>query len=65
MTRTHSCSLCGSEDGVAVSLVEWREPIDGRRFESLPRCRDRRACQERVALIGDEWPLVEPKRVPA
>lgn len=51
-----ACVLCGVEDhGVSVSLVEWREPIDGRRFDAVARCKDREACRRRVEASGEEW----------
>lgn len=58
MTRP-ACVLCGSDVEVGVSLIEWREPINGRRFESVPRCRNRRTCRERVALLGEPWPAAD------
>jgi len=64
MTRTEACLLCGGISDVSVSLVEWREPIDGRRFEALPRCRDRSACRERCELLGDPWLVVDPGPAP-
>jgi hypothetical protein len=39
-------------------LCEWREPIAGRRYEHLPRCRDVEACWGRVtSVLGEDWPV--------
>lgn len=57
-----ACLLCGADTGeVTVRLVEWAEPIGGRRYESLPRCRDIDACWSRVALLGEPWPLADDR----
>lgn len=51
-----SCALCGHEDHeVTLSLVEWKVPIEGHRFDAIPRCRDRAACRLRVEASGEEW----------
>lgn len=57
-----TCLICGhTSRDVSVGLVEWRRPIDGRRFDALPRCQDKAACRERLEAIGDEWPVVPEK----
>jgi hypothetical protein len=52
-----ACLLCGSDIGeVTVRLVEWREPIAGRRYEHLPRCRDVEGCWSRVtSVLVEDW----------
>jgi len=52
-----ACLLCGAAQGeVTVRLVEWREPIAGRRYEHLPRCRDVEGCWSRVtSVLVEEW----------
>jgi hypothetical protein len=54
-----ACLICGADAGeITVRLVEWREPIDARRYEHLPRCRDVDACWARVTSIaGEDWPV--------
>lgn len=63
-----ACLLCGAEVGeITVRLVEWREPIAGRRYEHLPRCRDVDACWSRVTtVVGEDWPVNDgrPARAP-
>jgi hypothetical protein len=62
------CFLCGSRSDVAVSLVEWRDPIVQPapkapiRWEDLPRCRDRVACRDRVEKAGQPSLVVDPVR---
>lgn len=66
MSRPSACLICGSESAVVtVSLVEWAEPIDGRRWESLPRCIDRQACRERLELLGERWPIRDSVTIPS
>ena len=52
-----ACLLCGTAQGeVTTRLVEWREPIAGRRYEHLPRCRDVEGCWSRVtSVLVEEW----------
>lgn len=52
-----SCLICGADTGEVTSrLVEWREPIGKRTFESLPRCRDVDRCWDRVTrVLGEPW----------
>lgn len=59
MSPQFACLLCGADTGeVTIRLVEWREPIPGRRYESLPRCRDVEGCWGRVAgVLGEDWPV--------
>jgi len=68
MTRKPACLLCGADAGeITVSLVEWREPVDHRRWQDLPRCRDAEACWTRVvAALGEEWQVNDgrPARAP-
>ncbi len=68
MNAQLACLLCGAETGeITVSLVEWREPIDARRWEHLPRCRDVEACWTRVtSVLGEDWPVNDgrPARAP-
>jgi hypothetical protein len=69
VTRKLACLLCGADAGeITVRLVEWREPIAGRRYEHLPRCREVDACWTRVTSIaGEDWPVNDgrPIRAPA
>jgi hypothetical protein len=61
MNRT--CLLCGAELGdISVTLVEWAQPLDGRRFDAIPRCEDHDACRLRLEAIGDPWPLAVSKK---
>ena len=56
----NACLLCGDVNrDVTTSLAEWREPIDRQRFTALPRCRDRKACRERVEAAGSVWEVVK------
>lgn len=56
MTAMHACALCGIEShDVTIRLVEWRVPVDGHRFDAVPRCKDREACRARVEALGEEW----------
>jgi hypothetical protein len=68
MPRKLACLLCGAETGeITVRLVEWREPIDARIYEQLPRCREVDACWTRVTSIaGEDWPVNDgrPARAP-
>ena len=32
-------------------------PLNGRRFEVIPVCVDRRECRQRVEQLGEVWPL--------
>lgn len=62
--RDPECSLCGYP-GAAVGLVEWAEPdpLHGRRYEAIARCRSAEECRRRVADAGLPWPLAEPELV--
>lgn len=54
------CSLCESTFGeIAVGLVEWADGLSplGRRFDTIPRCRDRAGCRARVEAKRRPWPL--------
>ena len=58
MTRNSVCQLCGDTRDVSVAIVRYRpEFTTGRLFETVPRCRDHRACRERCRDIGDPWPV--------
>jgi len=62
-----ACLLCGAETGdITVRLVEWREPIDRRRYENLPRCVRADDCWSRVTSIPEDWPVNDgrPARAP-
>jgi hypothetical protein len=69
MSPQLACLLCGADDGeVTVRLVEWREPIAGRRYDTLPRCVNVEACWTRVtSVIGEDWPVNDdrPAKAPA
>ena len=62
------CALCGHTGGdVEPGLVAWREPVEGKTYDWLDRCRDRHLCRNRVELVGDAWPvddgtIVRPSR---
>jgi len=64
-----ACLICGAETGEVVNgIVEWREPVDHRRWQDLPRCRDVEGCWTRVTSIaGEDWPVNDgrPARAPA
>jgi hypothetical protein len=58
VNRDSVCLLCGVTDpDVRVSIVAWRQPIGGKRYEAVPRCPDHAACQSRLEAQGDAWPL--------
>ena len=65
-----TCALCGSSSRnrtvVAMGLVQWREPRNGRRWDALPTCTDREACRVRTLALGEPWEVDErtPRRVP-
>ena len=61
MSLPSACLLCGQvAPDVRMALVHWREPDSaGDVWGAIPRCRDRSACRERVAALGEEWPIVE------
>jgi hypothetical protein len=63
--EARTCSLCGrsSTTDVAIALTRWSDPIDGRRFEAMPRCRDRAACRARVLANGERWPVDDGERI--
>ena len=54
-----ACLLCGADTGeVTVRLVEWAEPIAGRIYDHLPRCRDVEPCWARaVGVLREAWPV--------
>ncbi len=57
---TRACLICGAERAdVAMALVEWREPVDGVTWTSIPRCRDRTGCRTRLEALGDPWPVAD------
>lgn len=63
MAELVGCVICGHEGhDVKPSLIEWREPLDGARFDIVPRCEDRRACRRRCEDLGEQWPIPEPSR---
>ncbi len=68
MNAQLACLLCGAETGeITVRLIEWREPIDRRRYEHLPRCVRVDDCWARVtAIAGEDWPVNDgrPARAP-
>lgn len=55
------CLLCGNDrlTEVRVSLARWRDP-NPYLYSTIPRCSDRAACRERVELLGDDWPVIDP-----
>lgn len=56
-----ACLLCGSEtEDTRIALIAWRNPIDHERYAAIPRCRDAKACRERVEAGGDSWEVDEP-----
>ena len=58
MTMYQECLLCGTQGPhVRIALVEWAEPANGKRFDSIPRCVDPRDCRARVEQTGEVWPL--------
>ncbi len=57
------CAICGSEtEPTRLELLEWREPVDGKRYDHVPRCLDRVACRARTEL-SEPWPVED--RTPA
>ena len=56
-----TCVICGFESSsrldVALSLAHWSEPLAGRIYDAVPRCRDRAACRARCEAAGDLWPI--------
>lgn len=56
-----ACLLCGADTGeITVRLVEWREPIGGRLYESIPRCVRIDDCWARVTtVVGEDWPVAD------
>lgn len=69
MSPQLACLLCGADTGeITVRLVEWREPIGGRLYESIPRCVRIDDCWARVtAVVEEDWPVADgrPVRAPA
>ena len=61
MSPQLSCLLCGADTGeITVRLVEWREPIGGRLYESIPRCVRVDDCWSRVTtVVGEDWPVAD------
>lgn len=58
-----ACLLCGiTSADVHVRLVEWLEPVAGKRWSNVPRCDDRVACRARVEA-HEPWPVAD--RTPA
>jgi hypothetical protein len=63
MTATLACAICGLEShDVKPSLIEWKAPLDGVRFDFVPRCSDRAACRARCEAMGEPWPVPEPRK---
>jgi hypothetical protein len=63
MSERLACAICGDEShDVRMALIEWKQPIDGVRFDSVPRCADRAACRVRCEAMGEDWPVPEPSR---
>jgi len=63
MSEMLACAICGAEShDVRMGLIEWRAPIDGVRFDFVPRCQDRTACRTRCEAAGEEWPVPEATR---
>jgi hypothetical protein len=64
MHADRTCLICGDLSlDVRTQLVEWRDPVGGRRYEAIPRCIDRTACRSRVEAQGETWPVgSEPVR---
>jgi hypothetical protein len=63
VTAQLACAICGFEShDVKPSLIEWKDPIDGVRFDFVPRCQDRAACRARCEAAGDPWPVPETTR---
>lgn len=66
-----TCALCGTSSRnrtvVAMGLVQWREPRNGRRWDALPTCCDREACRVRALALGEPWDVDDrqPRRAPA
>lgn len=56
-----SCLLCGADTGeVTVRLVEWREPIGSRLYDSIPRCVRVADCWTRTtAIVGEDWMVAD------
>lgn len=67
MSATLDCALCGHQGhDVALALVEFVEPVAGKRFDLVPRCHDRISCRERVELvIREPWPVRDSTPAPA
>jgi len=56
---SRECVICGNRGDVRLGLVEWREPVEGETWTSLPRCVDRQACRDRLEALGELWDLVD------
>lgn len=55
------CEICGATQvPIRPALVEWVAPLQPT-WEHVDRCVDVDACKERVASLGDEWPVREGK----
>lgn len=52
---TLRCGLCGLETDdlriVSRAIVRLDEAEDGKSYDWQPRCRDRRACSERIRAV--------------
>lgn len=64
MTERLACLICGHDvrRDLEMALVRWRDPVDGRVFDWIPRCLDRDGCRRRCEFIGDTWPVADTAR---
>jgi hypothetical protein len=66
---TRECGLCGTwGPDVTTMLVEWAEPLNGRRWDTIDRCRDSVACRARAEAAGARWQVrdaTEPRTAAA
>ena len=52
------CELClRRAPDVAVTLVKWRDPLDGQTFGKAARCQSHPECRARVEAFGEAWPV--------
>jgi hypothetical protein len=69
MSPPAPCALCGNElrNDVETILVRWLEAVNGRQWDTIPRCKDRPACRQRFQVNAaaateaagkpEPWPL--------
>ena len=63
MNRETTCLLCGATGkDVAIGLVRWADPVGRDVFGSIPRCRDKAACRDRVEAAGEQWDVLDAVR---